>query len=211
MKNRISHQGLVDLESQVDKSCHAAIMLPMYLQALEHTCEKPGHSIGKEVSWKHLGKKHCQLWSKILVHNHLSATACSSWGRRCPGVKQPHFSQHWELSLPTLPELIPSSSQRYLFEQWPAKLCCGSLAGQGVLPGQGCVGSDQHCSANILKRSQRGKPVRGTIFYFQHSNLMGAKKQSRECAGASENPACYCCSSERCSPVCTIRTIRDQC
>lgn len=78
-------------------------------------------------------------------------------------MKQPHFLLHSELPLPTLPELIPSSSQRYLFEQRPAKLCCGSLAGQGVLPGEGCVGSDQQRSANILKRSQRGKPVRGTI------------------------------------------------
>lgn len=48
----------------------------------------------------------------------------------------------------------------YLFEQWPAKLCCGSLAGQGVFPGEGCIGSDHQSSANILKRSKRSKPVK---------------------------------------------------
>lgn len=54
---------------------------------------------------------------------------------------------------------VPSSCM-YLFEQRPAKLSCGSLAGQGVFPGEGCIGSDHQSSANILRRSKRSKPVK---------------------------------------------------
>lgn len=128
-------------------------------------------------------------------------------------MKQPRFSLHSELPLPTLPELIPSSSQRYLFEQRPAKLCCGSLAGQGVLPGEGCVGSDQQRGANILKRG-RGKTVRGTISHLQGSYLKGAKKQSRDSAGARQGHllrilrAAAPAEGAQRHPVCTMRNQR---
>lgn len=44
-----SHQGLVDLEGQVDECGHAAVVLPVRLQALQHAGEEPGHGVGQQV------------------------------------------------------------------------------------------------------------------------------------------------------------------
>lgn len=124
-------------------------------------------------------------------------------------MKQPRFSQHSELPLPTLPELIPSSSQRYLFEQRPAKLCCGSLAGQGVLPGEGRVSSDQHCGANILERSQRGKPVRGATSSIQ--TLWEPRCNPDNLQELLRILHVTVVPVEGVHPVCRIITMRDQC
>lgn len=87
---------------------------------------------------------------------------------------------------------VPSSCT-YLFEQRPAKLSCGSLAGQGVFPGEGCIGSDHQSSANILRRSKRSKPVKEMF----PTCRVYTKREPRS-KPKSPYPACCCCSSWRC-------------
>lgn len=54
-----TYQRLVYLEGQVDQGSHAPIVLPVHLQPLQHTGEKPGDSVCEQGPRHHLGRQQC--------------------------------------------------------------------------------------------------------------------------------------------------------